>query len=474
MESHCQSSAAPPDLKLLMVRALDMAGMLQIFQRELPALADTPIRVIKCRARVGKAHAVPKQGELQVTYRVFVESVGGQKRPYDLWGTLPVMPAFLSPELLECCRAALGHPAVVPFERLAVYIPELHMGVQFLPVDLALPALIETTRPDGGQLVAPFMAECQNGATLEQTCSELLHYKPGTRCVLKFTVQLVDAAGNPHQRVVFGKLFADDRGAAIYRDMQTLWEVACRSACLHIPEPLGYDSERRMLLMAEAPGQRDLNAWAKCLEEQQPLPPGVDLGRLERCMVVVAAALHELHRSGIHPGASQTFHEALTKACKDLEPIRHAHPALAQEIGRILERLQMHVPHNERLVPCHGGFRHKQLMGNDQYLTLLDWDGLTLAHPALDAASFLRRLRHVPITEPGKAGELEWLAEVFRHEFLACEPEVPARDLALYEALVLIDMAMRAFRRPKRREHVVAHMHRLVAEAERLLDRQEN
>ena len=87
----------------------------------------------------------------------------------------------------------------------------------------------------------PFIPECQNGATLEQTHSELLHYKPGRRGVLKFTVRLSGATSKPHQRVVFGKLFADDRGAAIYRDMQTLWEVSRRSVCLRIPEPLGYD-----------------------------------------------------------------------------------------------------------------------------------------------------------------------------------------------------------------------------------------
>ena len=69
--------------------------------------------------------------------------------------------------------------------------------------------------------------------------------------------------------------------------------------------------------------------------------------------------------------------------------MRHGYPALAREIERVLEQLQTRVPHNERLVPCHGAFRHKQLVGNDQYLTLLDWDGLILANPALDAASFL-------------------------------------------------------------------------------------
>ena len=466
--------ATPTDLKPLMVRALDAAFMLQIFQRTLPALADTFLRVVGCRARAGKGRAALNRRKLRVTYHVFVESMEGQKRRYKLLGTLPVTPEFLSPELLECCRAAQGHPAVVPFKRLATYIPELQMGIQFLPVDLTLPALIEATRPDGARLGTPFLPECQNGATPPQTRSELLHYKPGNRCVLKFTVRLSGTASKPHQRVVYGKIFADDRGAAIYRDMQTLWEVARRSRCLHIPEPLGYDSEHRMLVIAEAPGQQDLDVWVKCLEEQQPLPLGVDLGRLERCMAVVAEALGELHRLGIHPGKLRRFQDVLANECRDLELLRYGHPELAQEIERVLERLWTRVPHNERLVPCHGAFRHQQLVGNDQHLTLLDWDGLTLAHPGLDAASFLCRLRRTPITETGKASELEWLAEVFRRQFLAREPEVSRRELALYEALVLTDSALRASRRSRRKEHVIAHIRCLVAEAERLLDRKKN
>ena len=187
-----------------------------------------------------------------------------------------------------------------------------------------------------------------------------------------------------------------------------------------------------------------------------------------------AEALSELHRSGIHPRESRTFQDALANEYKDLELMRHGNPALAREIERVLEQLQTHVPHNERLVPCHGAFRHKQLVGNDQYLTLLDWDGLILANPALDAASFLARLRRTPITEPGKASKLEWLAEVFRREFRAREPEVALHELALYEALVLTDLALRAFRRPQRQEHAIAHIYRLVAEAERPLIRQEN
>jgi hypothetical protein len=457
-----------------MAHALDAAFMLPIFQRELSTMTDTPVRVVTCKARADKTRVELPQRKLRVIYHLVIEFRKGQRRHYDLWGALPVTPAFLSPELLECCRAAQGHPAVVPFARLAVYIPELHMGLQFLPVDLALPALLEATQPDGGRLVTPFLPECQNGMTLAQTHAELLHYRSGRRCVVKLTVQLPGATGDLHQRVVFAKLFADDRGAAIYRGMQRLWDVSRRSDCLRVPEPLGYDPERRMLVMAEALGKRDLNIWIKCLEKEQLLPPGADLGRLERSMAVVAQALNELHHSGIHPAKSLTFHDALTDARKDLELIRPGHPELARDIEHILEQLQMRMLQNERLVPCHGGFRHKQLVGNDEYVTLIDWDGLTLAHPALDAASFLCRLRHTPLTQPGKAQALEWLAEVFRHEFLAREPDVLPHVLAQYETLVLMDLTLRALRHPERRERVAVHTHRLVAEAKRLLDSQGN
>ena len=68
-------------------------------------------------------------------------------------------------------------------------------------------------------------------------------------------------------------------------------------------------------------------------------------------MAVVAEALSELHRSGIHPAASLTFHDALTDAWQDLELIRPGYPELARDIEHVLERLQRCTPHHERL--CH-------------------------------------------------------------------------------------------------------------------------
>jgi aminoglycoside phosphotransferase (APT) family kinase protein len=231
----------------------------------------------------------------------------------------------------------------------------------------------------------------------------------------------------------------------------------------------------RMLVMAEVPGDRDLKLWVKCLEAAQLLPPGVDLARLARCMAVAAEALAELHRSGIRPQEVVTFHDTLQHQRKALAKIRRYVPDLAAEVEQVQQRLEAAALYNERLVPSHGAFRHKQLLGNDQCLTFIDFDDLTLAHPAWDAACFLGWLRLEPLKYPGKAAEadLEHLAEVFRREFLTREPEVPPHHLAVYEALVLTKIALRAFRgflRPGRAEQIGRHVRGLVAGAHRLLD----
>jgi hypothetical protein len=44
------------------------------------------------------------------------------------------------------------------------------------------------------------------------------------------------------------------------------------------------------------------------------------------------------------------------------------------------------------------------------------------------------------------------------------------RQLKLYEALVLTEFALRAFRRPKLKEQVISCVRHLIAEAQRLLD----
>jgi len=118
---------------------------------------------------------------------------------------------------------------------------------------------------------------------------------------------------------------------------------------------------------------------------------------------------------------------------------------VTQALG-LIERLEAAAPEGEPLVPSHGGARHKQTIGDEHGLTFVDWDGFCLANPALDAATFLARLRLEPITNPGHGSELESLAGIFRKEFLRLNPAA-ARYLGLYEGLVLTEQMLRSFRR---------------------------
>jgi hypothetical protein len=465
MESDRPPFATPTALEPLLARAADAGVMLRVFERVLPTLTRTPIRVTACHPHVGQVRS-----RLMMAYDVAIELPRDEQQELHrrLLGTLPVTPEFLTPELLDCCRAARGHPEVFPFEQLATFVPELQLGLQFFPVDAHLPALIPAMRGDGG-LVAPFLEEVRRGARIDAVRPELVRYKPGRRAVVRFTAQLSGAGRVPLTRVVYGKILRDSRGAGIYEEMKALWQIAQRSGCLRVPEPLGYDAERQMLVMAEAPGERNLAVWIKCLKQHTPLPPTVDLDRLERCMVVVAQALAELHHSGIHPPRESTFRSELAGAMREVELVRAQYPVLAGEIDRLLQDLEALPPVQEARAATHHAFRYRQLVGGDARLTILDWDGLRFAHPARDGASFVCSLRDVRKAQSPRTGALDHLADVFCREFLLRHPEVRPYELAVYQALVLTETALRVLRGPKRVDRVVQEVHSLLAEAEQLL-----
>jgi aminoglycoside phosphotransferase (APT) family kinase protein len=342
------------------------------------------------------------------------------------------------------------------------------MGLQFFPIDLGIPALVEVTGTETGRILAPHLPECRDGARVVRARAELHRHRPGRRCLLRVTLRLVGPAGESSTRVVFAKLFADDRGARAFTHLKALWDVSRRSSCLRLAEPLGYDADRRMLLMEEVHGDRALNDWIRCLEEEQPLPAGVEMARLEAAMAVVAEALAELQGSAIDPGESRRFEDDCGQAVAQTRALEGAHPKLAREARALLESLTATEPSGVRLVPAHGGFRHKQLLGNDRSLTIIDWDGFTLAPPALDAASFACRLRHFPITRPGRFQELERLAGVFRRELAARVPAFDVREMARYEALILVETAQRALRHPRQSHRIEAEARALLTEARRL------
>jgi aminoglycoside phosphotransferase (APT) family kinase protein len=464
--------ATPSERRLLFERLVDSERMREVLGRELPRLTDEPIRVTGCKAKPRRRRSSFEEGRLEVVYKVGVEHGCGGGREYVLLGTAPESAGFLQAEE-ERSRALRGHPAVVPFRRTAAYVDELRLALRFFPFDPALPALAELTGPGGALLLSPYLGECRAGATVERAEWELRQYKPFKRAVLRITASFAEPRVRPHS--LYAKLFGDDRGARFHAELSALWSAARGARSLRMPEPLGYDAGRRMLLLGEAAGPHHLIDWIKGLENDGALPPDVDFARAERCMAVAADALAELQRSGLRPEGRRSFAGELGRLEKERRVLRgpscRQHPELVRAAEELVQRLEALAPLHEELLPAHGGFRHKQTVGDEDSLTVIDWDGLCLADPALDAATFLLRLRQEPLREPGSAPEMERLAETFRREFLARRPEVPPDRLALYEALVLTEGMLRSFRRATRDEEMPGRIRNLAAAAREALDR---
>src|SRR5918992_2042996 len=129
----------------------------------------------------------------------------------------------------------------------AYHVAELAAVLQLYPVDLRLPGLVDAAA----------------GA-------ELVRYKPGRRAVLRY---------RRGERVVYGKLRADDAGSSHMAVARSLI-----AAGIATPTPLQYRPDLRMIVHAEAPGTR--------LAEKR----GADL---EAWMEPVADALARLHASSI-------------------------------------------------------------------------------------------------------------------------------------------------------------------------------
>jgi hypothetical protein len=463
------------DRRDLFARLLDADFMLPVFQRELSGASAAPIRVVGCSIKPAKtvtSRRSIRDQRTRLVYRLDIELEDGTRREFVICGTAPVAADFPGPELEQRCQRLQDHPLAAPFRRLALRVTSLDLGLLLFPLDPGLPALADVTGPEAARLFAPHLPECRAGARIEGIECELRHYKPGERAVLRVRSTLRTGA-DASERTVYAKLFADEHGATCHAELQALSVAAKHSDSLRIPEPLGYDGELRMLVMAEVPGGRDLAQWINCIENELPLPPGVDLQRLERCLAAAARALSTLQRSGVEPAARRPFQDALAPLRKDCALLREgANAPLSPLVARALalvQRLESLAPREERLVPSHGGCRHKQTIGDEHGLAFIDWDGFCLADPALDAATFLARLRLEPVTT-GRGMEMERLAESFRSVFCGLSPEA-VRHLTLYEGLVLTEQMLRSFRRTSRDGAMADTIERLASAAEERLAR---
>jgi hypothetical protein len=349
----------PPDPALPQLASLlEPERMSGVLGRSLaPDLPAPPVRIGYLRYRPGRS--------LLVGYEV----VGGDttREAFALVDAKADLAArAVAPESTALVAKLEGRaPARAPL----AYEPDLDALVQWLPLDLTLPAMAEPPEYLRDRMVA-------SGLELEaDDLPRIVKHKPTTRGVLRLNDHIVKA----------------------YRDDEAFDEaVRALEASASLPFPTAECTAVVPELLLAA----------------QSLVPGRRPERPAEVAPRAGALLAALHGTPFDDLPSELPQDRLSKAAKHTRLLSSIVPGLGSRLESLLTRLEGDVPSDEP-VPSHGGFHMSQLLQSDGELGVIDFDGMCLAPPALDVSSYIASLVERPDDLPQAAATLDVLVDAY-------------------------------------------------------------
>jgi ATP-binding cassette subfamily B protein len=95
-----------------------------------------------------------------------------------------------------------------------------------------------------------------------------------------------------------------------------------------------------------------------------------------------------LQRAGLSPAVAAPPEKLLDAALRKAELVETVMPELADRLDGLVRRLGDSLPAGLPLVPAHGDFHVDQLLVRESEIAVVDFDGLCVAAPALDLATY--------------------------------------------------------------------------------------
>lgn len=299
---------------------------------------------------------------------------------------------------------------------------DLGMALQAFPADSGLLTLAACCQTSAG---SPLLSPLQEAArrlladshwNLRTAQAVPVRYKPASRCVLRYDLQLAHENESQVTRALslFGKVYTDPAQARRVQELQqqlyTEQLTFTGSSIAGITQQAPF-LPRPLLFVADA--HLGLNEAVGSLLPRGPLRTGTSVlqPRLLRTaaglttatelptseLQLAALALARLHTSQVRPGQM-----ALRSGAKEAQRARERAGLLAgyyrAQAADIQDLVQALTRHLEKLQPptyrpAHGGFKASQLLYDDETVFVVDFDGFCLADPALDTGYFLAYLR---------------------------------------------------------------------------------
>ena len=310
--------------------------------------------------------------------------------------------------------------------------------------------LYRATRPD---LVARLLRrkgpERKKYARLNSI--EVLKYKPGRRCVLRYSWE----KSRQEDAVMIGKVFRDERGERLDAIHKILWRNGLDGGAVRIPQGYGYAKKMRMQLQENAPGitlndlyrQGSIDHWiplcARAAADLHSLPdrlPEKDLTRLSK--LVGRYFLPEEQRS-------------LANTHTALRQMRPADQLTLEHLYTMLIRsTEMLAPASENAL-VHRDFYYSQVLIDTDRLVIIDLDLMAFGDAAIDVANFSAHLNFLSLEMHHDFHRLDGAAAAFKSEYQLHRPsDVAFWDrVRFYEAATLYRLLRVVAARP-RKAHV--------------------
>jgi hypothetical protein len=194
----------------------------------------------------------------------------------------------------------------------------------------------------------------------------VMRYRPYRRCTVRF-----DAG----RRSVYAKVFADRRGDRIHGDGAALWAASERGELdFAVTRPERYDRAGRTLWQSRVAGR----------------PVRAERAPARR----MGLALASLSSAELEPRRVLTPAASMARSRRLGSELARSVPGLERDVDELLIRLRRaHAAAGSgRLAPVHGNPHIGQWLDDGDRLGLVDFDGLALGQPELDAAALVAGL----------------------------------------------------------------------------------
>lgn len=247
----------------------------------------------------------------------------------------------------------------------------------FFPYDPALPWLPTVLEPQAiRRYFADFLLLQKNAPScvIKDIALSIVNYRPEIRCTYRYAIKRLSGT----TQTIYGKTFADGRGAEIHRRIASLYRRSLQNPeSFVLPQPLGYDAILHTVWLGGLHGK--------------PLLDGINEQNADKLMTRLALHLVDFHSANIPGLEALSADGQLAEIQKKSAKLQNAFPSLSGRIESLLIDLDNHKPvmslNSMRLI--HGDFHIQQLLLlDDGRMALFDFDELAMANPLVDLANF--------------------------------------------------------------------------------------